>query len=1113
MPDIPLMNFVHIQTSRNRSIRVEEDALEDAIIHGYVLTSQAQATLERIFSGIANNATRAWTLTGPYGSGKSYFGLFLSQVLNGNSSSSKARQKLFRFSPELAKRISAWANGTHGLFSIPITGTRISLSTCLKRGFNKALSRLDQNTAEIFVDELEAIPETDSYAFLEWVKRFTSQISSPKGEYAGVLVIIDELGKLLDYAAHHPQESDIFILQELAEFANRSGQKPFVLVGILHQAFEHYANFLDGVTYREWAKVQGRFEDIPYLEPVVQQMCLLSRLFPSRELPADLTDRISKMVDRAIMAGWKPEVMAGEEFFHLCLSVYPLHPTTFTVLPLVFRRLGQNERSIFTYLTSNEPNGFTEFLATHSLGEFLQLPHLFDYLATNYGVHLYVSGRAHPLIETMDRLASAEELSPTEVDLLKTIGVLNWLSENSALMASEASILSALAETPEHESVLRAVLEKLRQKSLISYRSFNQSFVVWQGSDVDIEARLQVALNTQDANFSIAHVLYELLPQHPVAARKHSYKTGTLRFFDVRYVDMQNWESESLLAPHRYASGVVLLCLPSTPNEIDLFVKWAQQPSIAEKENLVIGVSNQSIRIKQWVRELRGLYWVKENTPELTGDRVAYRELRTRIGLLEKLIRNQIEQAFKTPQISALEGCRWFYQGKEVSNLVKHGLSSLLSEICDRLYPASPRIWNELLNRRELTSQGAAARRNLIESILTRAEQPLLGIQKFPPERSMYEALLYRGQMHRQTGETWSLGPPSDDDPLNLRPTWQAMDEFVFGGLPEPRPLNDLYARLFAPPYGVTAGLAPVLLAVFYKVHQNEMTLYKEGTLLVEPDISDWEVLLRRPDLFSLAGCRVTGIHGAIVERMARGLNVPPFVMPVARALITRLKALPEHSWRTQRLPARALALRRAVDLARSPERFLFQELPEALEMPPFTGSNFDSQAFKEFFGRLNQALDALSNATPRLLEWARDTWLAASGFPAGEEGWDAFRQQAQKFAARVTHPQLIPLVKRAAETPDARTALESMLAQVANRPPRTWTDVDSERFAVRAKYLAELWRSEIGEIDLQHMLDPETKARAYALADDLQNSLLQRGESPQTLRAALQLLLERLKE
>lgn len=174
--------------------------------------------------------------------------------------------------------------------------------------------------------------------------------------------------------------------------------------------------------------------------------------------------------------------------------------------------------------------------------------------------------------------------------------------------------------------------------------------------------------------------------------------------------------------------------------------------------------------------------------------------------------------------------------------------------------------------------------------------------------------------------------------------------------------------------------------------------------------------------------------------------------------------------------------------------------------MPPFTGGDFDPQIFQHFFGRLNQALDALSNATPRLLEWAPDTWLTASGFPVGEQGWQAFRQPAQRLAARVTHPQLILLIKHAAETPDSRAALENVLAQIANRPPRTWTDADCDRFAAQAEYLANLWRAETDETELQPILDPETESRACTLAQELQDSLLQRGESPQTLRAALRL-------
>jgi hypothetical protein len=85
-----------------------------------------------------------------------------------------------------------------------------------------------------------------------------------------------------------------------------------------------------------------------------------------------------------------------------------------------------------------------------------------------------------------------------------------------------------------------------------------------------------------------------------------------------------------------------------------------------------------------------------------------------------------------------------------------------LSKICDDLYPSSPKIWNELINRRNLSSQSAAARRNLIAAMLTRINQPQMGIEGYPPERSMYESLLLGGGLHQEVENgKWQITEPS----------------------------------------------------------------------------------------------------------------------------------------------------------------------------------------------------------------------------------------------------------------------------------------------------------------------------------------------------------------
>jgi len=81
-----LAAFVRIRQSGVRSVNVEQDLRQTKIAEGYVLTAQARRSMARILESVDSAAPqRAWTLTGPYGSGKSYFGLFLMNLLGVSS--------------------------------------------------------------------------------------------------------------------------------------------------------------------------------------------------------------------------------------------------------------------------------------------------------------------------------------------------------------------------------------------------------------------------------------------------------------------------------------------------------------------------------------------------------------------------------------------------------------------------------------------------------------------------------------------------------------------------------------------------------------------------------------------------------------------------------------------------------------------------------------------------------------------------------------------------------------------------------------------------------------------------------------------------------------------
>ncbi|MEP0761529.1 MAG: hypothetical protein HRF48_02215, partial [Chloroflexota bacterium] len=601
-----LASVVKIQQAAIRAIRLESDLHHAGLAEGYVLTSQALACLGRIVSGLDDKRpARAWTLTGPYGSGKSYFGLFLLNLLGKTQTDHAATiRALEQADPLLAREVhEAQLDGSRGFFPIPITGYRAPLQECLGEGLASAVQRLEAEgiSAERLADvRPDRSPET-SRAFVHRLSRLLQRVV--ENGYRGIVLIIDELGKPLEFAAAHPEAADVYLLQELAEFANRSARSPFVVVGILHQAFERYAIFLDSLTQQEWAKVQGRFEDIPFQEPPIQQLHLLARAIAYQDETLGAMETLLR--DQAQLAatnGWRPPAVQEADFIDLALSTYPLHPTTLVALPLVFRRLAQNERSVFAYLTSHEPKGFQEFLQQHEMPAFVSLADLFDYVAANFQGRLYASGRGRVLAETLDRLNSTSLLTPMESALLKSVGLINWLGETSHLRATEEALVAALSGLGYHENEVRQALETLRQRSMLVYRRFNRSYVIWQGSDVDIEDRLQQAHQHLGGAFSPVEMLHKYLPPRPLVARRHSYDCGTVRYFEVRYAD-KHTDRQDLLRQPDEASGVVALCLPLTTADEREFEDWAQSASLQSCGDVVIGIARPVPRLTELLHE------------------------------------------------------------------------------------------------------------------------------------------------------------------------------------------------------------------------------------------------------------------------------------------------------------------------------------------------------------------------------------------------------------------------------------------------------------------------------------------------------------------------------
>jgi len=476
-------------------------------------------------------------------------------------------------------------------------------------------------------------------------------------------------------------------------------------------------------------------------------------------------------------------------------------------------------------------------------------------------------------------------------------------------------------------------------------------------------------------------------------------------------------------APAPGAAGQVLVCLSSSEAQMQAFRGTAASAECAQTD-LVIAIPQQIGEVRAAVTELAAMRWASENTLELRDDRVARREIGLRIAEAEHFLRRNLTALLDPRKEPLGSGCLWSWNGERQPIRSRVGVSYLLSDVCDKLYAKAPRVRNELIARRVLSSAAAAARRVLIEKMLTAGDKPLLGIEGYPPERSMYESVLGATGLHREDASgAWAFRPPFEKGDVNLWPVWQRLNEIVFQTQPEPQPLDAVFRALADPPYGVMDGLHPVLLCAFMMAHSDETTLYREGTFIPEPSVADYEVLMRRPELFAIAGCHVTGGRAAVVERLAKGLNVKPATVPVVRALFRMVKGLSEFAWQTRCLPDTTLALRDAFQNARSPERFLFVDVPQALQHAEFRDQPASRGEVETFFHALNSNIQQWAGKTPRVLAKARNDLLAACGLPPEEPDGRNFdgnpceskagsrkRSFSPSFVASFRPPLMIPV-------------------------------------------------------------------------------------------------------
>ncbi len=1005
-------DLVNKNLSFLRSIRVDRD-LDSS--RSYIVTPIFVHVVRRIVGALTESRGGAYSVTGPYGAGKSAAMLQIAQILQGTGDPQTLSQIA-----EIDPSTKEWIGHIPICETVMINGRQGPLA----RAILEALQNRFGNTigsAHVDNDDMSRVMDIIKHLIRHNI---------------GIFLCIDELGKFLEYYSYNPEHNDLHLLQLLAEEAHRS-EVPFVIVGVLHQAFEEYGSRLLVSQRQEFLKIHGRFEDIAFHQPLSDVLRIISgtvsRIWhkDTREEFQALRSEARYLAERAGELHILPPGIDVDTFIEVASNSVPLHPAVTLMLGPLFHQLAQNERSIFSFLASFEPMGLQDFLDHEESPTFYTMENLFDYLMASMGTTLFHGMTGRRWSEIDHAMARIRDERSDEGAIIKALGILSVSGQRYGLMATPEFLEWALTGRATHSG-----LDTLQQKSVVIFRNYSRTYRLWDGSDIDLNQALIEASNHVPHDFDLADMLNQIVRPRPFVARRFSAESGSLRWFDAKYISAA--AISRLSEDHKdQGDGRVYLWLSTGDigTEGVSLLPWQVVVHIPMRRDLPGAIG-----------ELLRLTWVRDHTPGLRDDVIAWREVIERIRDVQLHIEGEIEAMRQGGRATLFT--HW-----DQTTATTGDIGVVLSRVCDNLYPLMPTIHNDFVNRDALTSSSTAARHNLIEKLIVSNDVAQLGIEKYPPELSIYLSTLLNTGLHVLLPDgRWVLREPEENSPW--APAWDFMKVKSREGSVL---IVDLWNALHQSPHGIKRGLLPILTVAFSLVYKDILAVFENGRLIPDLSLPVAERMMRNPERFSIYLTEIQGTRQVLVDKLIEAkLTTTQHsngLLSLVSGLVRFVGKLPEFVKVTSGLDDRAKRVLECVMDARDAGTLLFFEIPKALGYPEIcetTDSDIAERVVKDLYTVVVQLRDIYVD----MLTSVREKILGVLGLDAGASR-ETRRKHWQLIADFTTDYQVKSFLQRALEGDPADLSWAEPIATIVRgKTPVSWSDQDVQEFEFRLKEL-----------------------------------------------------------
>lgn len=630
--------------------------------------------------------------------------------------------------------------------------------------------------------------------------------------YSGIYIVFDEFSKYIESQSGTSTGANMKLLQDICELANDSKSAQVFITMVAHKGIKEYGKYLSTEIINAFTGIEGRIIEKLFVTSSKNNYELVknaiikneSQMQSSKKIAASLSDL--KLNAYYSIPAFKSKFEI-EDFKNIIFKgCYPLNPISAYLLLNVSEKVAQNERTLFTFISNDEPNSMARYITNHreNMSWNIGADLIYDYFAGLFKKEIINEHVHNEWLNAEYALSKCKTIEEEKVvKALATILIVNKEEE----MPAEERIL----ELASGVSDISSIVETLINNKVIYRKGSTNSLVFKTRAGSALKSEIKRLRTLKGSRVNYGKVFEGIMKKFYVIPRKYNADHTMTRFYRHEYMDVDTFMGISnanvLFDVDNYADGKVISLFSTSKIDVESVKEHVLQLSC---KKLIVVCPRQGFTLSKKALDYEILQELKANNSFNEDNEVMRKELPILEEDLEKEIREYLYKIYEEDK-----KCRLFYWlNEELKDEKSANLEPIVSECCGLIYNKTPLVNNELVNRHVIsTAQTKKARINIIEAMLNHedTEEFYSGTNQ---EATIYRSVFCKTRIKEQK--------PNEE----LKEILNLIQEFIDSCSEDKRSLTDLVKKLVAEPYGMRKGLIPLYFGRLLADRNEDIVVY-----------------------------------------------------------------------------------------------------------------------------------------------------------------------------------------------------------------------------------------------------------------------------------------------